>query len=49
MAFGVGVVLILSFFVLLPNRLKTRHDYWCHRANIPAGEDHGNQEPHYLN
>lgn len=43
---GIGIVLVLSFFVLLPNRMKTKHDYWCHRARIPVGEDHGNQEPH---
>ena len=43
---GIGIVLVLSFFVLLPNRMKTKHDYWCHRDRIPIGEDHGNQEPH---
>lgn len=43
---GFGIALILIFFVLLPFRQK--HDYWCHRDRIPAGEDHGNQEPHVL-
>ena len=43
---GVGFALIMLFFVLWPMRVKQRHDYWCHRNNIPIGEDHGNQEPH---
>ena len=45
---GLGIVLVLTFFVLLPMRIKQRHDYWCHRDRIPVGEDHGNQEPHVL-
>ena len=48
MVVGLGIVLVLTFFVLLPMRIKQRHDYWCHRDRIPVGEDHGNQEPHVL-
>lgn len=48
MVVGLGIVLVLTFFVLLPMRIKQRHDYWCHRSRIPVGEDHGNQEPHVL-
>ena len=43
---GLGICLDLTFFVLWPMRRKHLHDYWCHRSNIPIGEDHGNQEPH---
>lgn len=46
LAAGLGAVLIAVFFVLWPIQVKRRHDYWCHRQNITAGEDHGNQEPH---
>ena len=46
LAAGTGATLILLFFVLWPMQVKRRHDYYCHRQNIPHGDDHGNQEPH---